>query len=333
MEEILERYPITDAEKNLRGKMLEELKGIFDGRSHKKLLIIGPCSADREDAVLEYVTRLKELQRKVEDTLFIVPRIYTSKPRTSGAGYKGLLHCPDCHDAREDISRGIIAMRSIHQKVVQNCEMFSADEMLYPEMLPYIADLLLYVAVGARSVENQQHRLVASGVDVPVGMKNPTSGNLSVMLNGIKAAQSAQRIIYNGWEVQTEGNPYAHGILRGYIDNEGINHANYQLKNIEKMYEQYQQQGILNASMLIDCNHSNSNKDYMAQGKIALDVFDMMRKDSRLNQFVKGIMIESYLKDGAQGFGMDEYGKSVTDTCLGWEKTEELVLHLAEMLS
>ncbi len=332
VEEVLEKYPITHAEKDLRSRKLMELKGIFNGSIKKKILIIGPCSADREDAVLEYAERLNRLQKQVEDVLFIIPRVYTSKPRTSGKGYKGLLHCPDFQDAQEDLSRGIVAMRSIHQKIVQNCQMFSADEMLYPDMLPYIADLLLYIAVGARSVEDQQHRLVASGVDVPAGMKNPTSGNLSVMLNGIQAAQAAQRIVYNGWEVQTDGNPYAHGILRGYVDYAGINHPNYQLESVEKLYNQYQQEGIMNCSILVDCNHSNSNKDYSLQGKIAMETFDMIRQDSRMNQFIKGLMIESYLMDGAQKFGMNEYGKSVTDACLGWEKTEELVLRLSEML-
>lgn len=330
--ELIEQYPISCKEIKRREEILQEAYNIITGKSKKKLLIIGPCSADREDAVLDYVVRLSILQEKVSESFLIFPRIYTSKPRTTGMGYKGLLHRPKATCEHDDIISGLIATRKLHQKVILNSGLFPADEMLYPELLSYIADLLGYVAVGARSVENQQHRLTASGLDIPVGMKNPTSGNYDVMLNAVIAAQHPQSLIYNGWEVQTLGNKYSHAILRGYTNFDGKSKPNYYYENIQELYDLYCLTGLAFPAVVIDCSHSNSNKKYDEQQRVAIDVFTSCKMNKSLNKFVKGIMIESYIKDGAQMIGEGIYGKSITDPCLGWEKTEKLVLKLAEML-
>ena len=332
IQEVVDKYPLNKSEKKEREKNLNEIQQIFSGRDSRKILIIGPCSADREDAVIEYVTRLSGLKEKVKDKFVIIPRIYTSKPRTNGQGYKGLLQRPQASLEHDDIAKGVMATRALHHNVIKNSGMFPADEMLYPEMLGYISDLLVYVAVGARSVENQQHRLTASGLEIPVGMKNPTSGNMDVMLNAIMAAQCAQTLMYNGWEVETDGNKYSHAILRGYTDITGKNRPNYYYEHIQELYDCYYKSSLRNPSVIVDCNHSNSNKHYDEQGRIAMEVFGTAVKSNTFNKFIKGIMIESYLEDGSQLIGEGIFGKSITDGCLGWKKTEELVKRLADML-
>lgn len=331
-EELRERFALTEEEKRKREELISEIKSVLDGTCRKKLLIIGPCSADREDAVLEYMVRLKKLKDEVSDTLLIIPRIYTSKPRTNGRGYKGLLHRPDPLGGVDNLSEGIVATRKMHIEVIHETGMFGADEMLYPEATYYISDLLSYAAVGARSVENQQHRLVASGMDVPVGMKNPISGDVDVMLNAILAAQSRQSLFYHGWECHTDGNPYAHAILRGYADVGGRTHSNYHYENITDIYDQYLKMNLKNISVLVDCNHSNSRKHYDEQMRIGREVIGECRESEVMNSFIKGLMVESYLVDGNQLAGEGVYGKSITDPCLGWEKTEKFVHELDEML-
>ena len=331
-EDIKKEFAITTQQKEKRSILLNQIQDIFSGKSDRKLLIIGPCSADREDAVLDYMYKLKNLSRKVEDKLLIIPRIYTSKPRTTGGGYKGLVHRPDSQSISDDIYDGIIASRKIHLKVIQETGMFGADEMLYPEAHFYITDLLVYTAIGARSVENQQHRLVSSGLDMPVGMKNPTSGDNEVMLNAIIAAQSKQSCIYHGYECETEGNPYAHAILRGYNDSFGIMHSNYHFENISDLYDLYKKKNMKEANVIIDCNHGNSRKHYDEQIRISKEVFSLCKDYSFVNNFVKGVMIESYLEDGSQLIGENIYGKSITDPCLGWDKTYRLVEELAEII-
>lgn len=328
--ELAKENSINENEVQLRAKCLKELKDILAGKSSKKVIIIGPCSADREDAVLEYVVRLKKLQERVHDKFLIIPRIYTSKPRTSGKGYKGLVHRPYATSKEDDIIAGIKLMRELHVKVIQESELFAADELLYPELYRYVEDLLVYMAIGARSVEDQQHRLVASGVDIPVGMKNPTSGSIDIMLNSIVAAQSKQYLPFAGWEVETEGNTYAHAILRGFTNSVGVNKANYYYENLCELHDKYYHMNLLNPSVVIDCNHANSNKRYEEQVRIAQSVFDSCRRNKEINKFVKGIMVESYLVDGNQMIGEGIYGCSITDPCLGWEKTKNMVLELAE---
>lgn len=330
IEEVVDRYSLNQEEKEKRLCALKDIQNVLKGNDSRKLLVVGPCSADREDAVIEYVMRLRQLQEKVQEKFIIVPRIYTSKPRTNGRGYKGMLHRPHVEEQQDDIVTGVLATRKLHYKIIKNCEMYPADEMLYPEMLSYISDLLVYVAVGARSVENQQHRLTASGLEIPVGMKNPTSGSMEVMLNAIIAAQYPQRLMYNGWEVETDGNPYAHAILRGYTELNGKNRPNYYYENIRELYDIYYKSNLNNSSVIIDCNHANSNKNYDEQGRIAKDVFGTAKKNASLNRFIKGIMVESYLEDGSQMIGEGIFGKSVTDGCLGWEKTKNLILEIAE---
>lgn len=308
-----------------------EIADVFASRSDKLLLIIGPCSADREDAVLEYISRLAKVQEKVKDEILIIPRIYTNKPRTTGDGYKGMVHQPD-PNAAEDMLEGILAIRRLHTRAISETGFFCADEMLYPENYRYLSDLLSYVAVGARSVENQQHRLTASGIDIPVGMKNPTGGDLSVMMNSIVAAQSGHTFIYRGWEVTSDGNPYAHAILRGYIDYAGRNVSNYHYEDLLRVEELYEQSNLTNPSIIVDTNHNNSGKKYLEQVRIAKDIVHSRNQNSDIKRLVKGLMIESYLEDGAQGTNEHVFGKSITDPCLGWEKTERLILDIAEKL-
>lgn len=328
--EVKEMYPLTgDMADNIE-KRSAELRDIFSGRSDKFLLIIGPCSADREDSVIDYILRLREIQEKVADKVFIVPRIYTNKPRTTGDGYKGLLHQPD-PNAKPDMFKGIVMIRKLHMKAVKETGFICADEMLYPENHKYIDDLLGYVAVGARSVENQQHRLTASGLEVPTGMKNPTSGDFAVMMNAITAAQHKHTFIYRGWEVHSGGNPYAHAILRGYMNKHGQSLPNYHYEDLMRLCDFYDQKELANPAAIIDTNHANSNKDPFEQVRIAKEVLNSRKYSDRVRKMVKGFMIESYIEDGAQKIGEGCYGKSITDPCLGWEKTERLILDIADM--
>ncbi|MCI7618058.1 MAG: 3-deoxy-7-phosphoheptulonate synthase [Firmicutes bacterium] len=329
--EIKEMFPVTEEMAALKAQRDEEIKDIIAGRSKKFLLIIGPCSADNEDAVIDYILRLRKVQEKVADKIFIVPRIYTNKPRTTGKGYKGLLHQPD-PGMNEDMLKGIIAVRETHIRAVKETGFTCADEMLYPENHRYLSDLLSYVAVGARSVEDQQHRLTASGLDIPVGMKNPTSGDFSVMMNSITAAQSSHTFIYRGWEVTSKGNTYAHAILRGYVNKRGRSLPNYHYEDLITVCDMYHQEGLENPAIIVDTNHANSGKKYMEQIRISKEVIHSMRSNADIGNMVKGLMIESYIEDGCQAIGEGVYGKSITDPCLGWEKSEKLICELAELL-
>ena len=331
-QELKSMYPLPEGKFAEKKKLSLELKDILAGKSKKFILIIGPCSADREDAVIDYISRLVKVQERVKDKILIIPRIYTNKPRTTGAGYKGMLHQPNPL-ADPDIMKGLIAIRKIHIRAVNETGFFCADEMLYPENHQFLSDLLSYVAVGARSVENQYHRLVASGLDLPVGMKNPTSGDLSVMMNSIKAAQSGHTFIYRNWEVESEGNPYAHAILRGYVDNHGTTHPNYHYEHLTTLYDYYcAAPELKNPACIVDCNHSNSGKQCTEQVRIAKEILHSMRHNSHISTLVKGLMIESYIEEGAQKPGECTYGKSITDPCLGWEKSERLIYDIAELL-
>ena len=326
--ELKERFPVSEKLKKIKSDRDDQIIDIFTGKDDRLLMIIGPCSADNEEAVLEYMKRLRELQDKVADKIFIIPRVYTNKPRTIGVGYKGMLHQPDPMK-KEDLMEGLIAIRKMHIHVVEETGFTCAEEMLYPENHRYLSDLLSYVAVGARSVENQQHRLTASGIGIPAGMKNPTGGDISVMINSIIAAQNPQKFIYRGWEVSTPGNPYSHAILRGYVDKFGRSHPNYHYEDLETVLSFYENHPELsNPAVIVDCNHSNSGKKYMEQIRIAKDVLHSRRIDSDMKSLVKGLMIESYLEDGNQKIGDGVFGRSITDPCLGWKKTEKLMLEL-----
>ena len=329
-QEVKEMYPLDEKLSLIKKQNDEEIRKIFTGESDKLLLIIGPCSADREVSVIDYCKRLRAVQERVKNEIVIVPRVYTNKPRTTGAGYKGMLHQPDPL-ASPDMLKGIIAIRSLHMHVLQETGFSTADEMLYPENHRYLSDLLSYVAVGARSVENQQHRLTASGASVPVGMKNPTSGDTSVMLNAINAAQSSHTFIYRGWEVESQGNDLTHAILRGYVDEEGKSHPNYHYEDLYNLAVEYEKKGFKNPAIIVDCNHSNSGKKYLEQIRIAKEVLHSTRHNELVNKMVKGLMIESYIEDGTQKVEECVYGKSITDPCLGWEKTEKLILEIAEL--
>ena len=329
--EIKEMFPVTEEMAALKNERDAEIKDIIAGRSKKFMLIIGPCSADNEDAVIDYILRLRKVQEKVADKIFIVPRIYTNKPRTTGKGYKGLLHQPD-PNMNEDMLKGIIAVRETHIRAVKETGFTCADEMLYPENHRYLSDLLSYVAVGARSVEDQQHRLTASGLSIPVGMKNPTSGDFSVMMNSIIAAQSSHTFIYRGWEVTSKGNPYAHAILRGYVNKRGRSLPNYHYEDLITVCDMYHQEGLENPAIVVDTNHANSGKKYLEQIRISKEVIHSMRSNADIGNMVKGLMIESYIEDGCQTIGEGVYGKSITDPCLGWEKSEKLIYELAELL-
>ena len=328
--EIKEMYPISAEAAAAKRSNDESIRDVLTGASRKLLLVIGPCSADREDAVIEYISRLRPLQERVADKILIVPRIYTNKPRTTGIGYKGMLHQPN-PQAQSDMLRGLIAIRKLHMRALAETGFSCADEMLYPENHRFLDDLLSYVAVGARSVEDQQHRMTASGLDIPVGMKNPTGGDLSVMMNALKAAQSAHTFIYRNWEVETAGNPLSHAILRGYVDSHGISHPNYHYEDLARLSALYAESGLQNPGVVVDTNHNNSGKKYEEQIRIAKEVLHSTRHSEQIRNLVKGLMVESYLEDGCQKPDGGVYGKSITDPCLGWEKTERLVLDLAEL--
>ena len=308
-----------------------EIQKVFPGESSKKLLIIGPCSADREDAVLDYTSRLAKVQEKVADKLILIPRIYTNKPRTTGEGYKGMVHQPD-PEKKEDMLQGLIAIRELHTRAIEQTGLTCADEMLYPENHRYLSDLLSYVAVGARSVENQQHRLTASGLDIPVGMKNPTGGDLSVMMNSMVAAQASHMFLYRGWEVKTKGNPLAHAILRGAVDPLGRTLPNYHYEDLMTLCELYAKKSLQNPAVIVDSNHSNSGKKYLEQVRICNEVLHSCRHSADIDRLVKGFMVESYIEDGSQKIGEGVYGKSITDPCLGWEKSERLIYEIADQL-
>ena len=329
--EIKKEFPLSERVSATRLARVEEMRAILDGRDRRLMLIIGPCSADREDSVMDYIHRLVPVQDEVKDKLLIVPRVYTNKPRTNGAGYKGMLHQPD-PSKKPDMLAGIIAIRRLHTRVVEETGFACADEMLYPEDHRYLSDILGYVAVGARSVENQQHRLVASGLDVPVGMKNPTGGGLSVMMNSIYAAMGDHTFLYRGWEVETYGNPYAHAILRGCVNERGESRPNYHYEDLVQLYKLYTERAIKNPACIVDCNHANSGKQYLEQTRIAKEVMHSKRYSADINALVKGLMIESYIQDGSQKITECTYGKSITDACLGWEKTRQLIFDLAELL-
>ncbi len=329
-QEIKKMYPLSEELQEIKGKNDEEIQKVFSGESDKLILVIGPCSADREDAVIDYIKRLRTVQNKVQDKIIIIPRIYTNKPRTTGAGYKGMLHQPD-PNSREDMLKGIISIRKLHMKALEETGFSCADEMLYPENHRYLSDLLSYVAVGARSVEDQEHRLTASGLDIPVGMKNPTSGDLSVMMNSINAAQHSHTFIYRGWEVVSQGNPMAHAILRGYVDKRGVSHPNYHYEDLVLLAELYEKAGLDNPGVIVDTNHANSGKKWYEQVRIAKEVLHSTRHNENVKKIVKGLMIESYIEDGCQKVEEGVYGKSITDPCLGWEKTEKLIMDIYDL--
>ncbi len=329
--DVKEQYPVSAQAEEIIQTRANEIRNIFTGKSDKLILVIGPCSADNEDTVIDYISRLRNVQDKVADKIFIIPRIYTNKPRTTGDGYKGMLHQPDPNE-KPDMYKGIVSIRKLHMRALEETGFSCADEMLYPENHRYLSDILAYVAIGARSVENQQHRLTASGLDVPVGMKNPTSGDISVMMNSITAAQHKHTFIYRGWEVHSQGNPLAHAILRGYVNKHGQSMPNYHYEDLVHLAETYAQSGLLNPAVIVDTNHANSGKKYLEQVRIAKEVLHSCRHDNDVKKMVKGFMIESYIEDGAQKIGENTYGKSITDPCLGWEKTERLILDMAELL-
>lgn len=329
--EIKEQYPVGEKEKIIKAERDEEIKRIFTGESDKFLLIIGPCSADYPKSVLEYIERLKVIQDEVKDKVLIIPRIYTNKPRTTGAGYKGMLHQPD-PDKNPDMLSGIVAIRDLHLRALHDYGFTCADEMLYPANYRYLSDIISYIAVGARSVENQEHRLVSSGIDVPVGMKNPTGGDLTVMMNAISAAQHSHTFIYRGWEVTSDGNPLAHAILRGYTGRNGNSVSNYHYETLSEMVELYKKSGLLNPAVIIDTNHANSGKKYSEQPRIAKDVIYSCTHNDDIKKMVKGLMVESYLEDGCQKIGEHVYGKSITDPCIGWKKTEKLIYNVADTI-
>ena len=323
--------PLTERMAQIKARRDESIRAVFEGTSDKFLLIIGPCSADHREPVLEYISRLRKITDRVSDKIIIIPRIYTNKPRTTGQGYKGMLHQPD-PEAKPDMYKGLVAIRDLHLAALRDYDFSCADEMLYPDNYRYLSDLLAYVAVGARSVENQQHRLTASGIEVPVGMKNPTGGDLNVMMNAIVAAQSSHTFIYRGWEVTSDGNPCAHAILRGYLDYSGRSVSNYHYEDLLRVSELYETSKLANPSVIVDTNHNNSGKRYLEQIRIAKDIVHSRNQKADIKRLVRGLMIESYLEDGAQGVHEHVFGKSITDPCLGWEKTEQLIFDLAEKL-
>lgn len=329
--EIIEEYSLSSNLTALKQERDAEIKKVITGESDKFLVIIGPCSADNEDSVCDYTNRLAKVQEKVKDKLIIIPRIYTNKPRTTGEGYKGIVHQPDPEKA-SDLLGGLIAMRKMHIRAVEESGLTCADEMLYPENYSYLSDILSYVAIGARSVENQQHRLTVSGMDIPAGMKNPTGGDLSVMMNSVVAAQASHEFIYRGWEVKTSGNPLAHTILRGAVDQYGSCHPNYHYEDLIQVVEMYEKRDLQNPAAIVDANHSNSNKKFHEQIRIVKEVLHSRKHDSAVEKLVKGVMIESYIEEGAQKICDHVYGKSITDPCLGWEDSEHLLYTIAELV-
>ncbi len=328
-EVLQELYPLTEEQKKLKQHKDEEIKAVITGASDKFLVIIGPCSADHEDSVCEYTSRLARIQEQVKDKILIIPRIYTNKPRTTGEGYKGIVHQPD-PEKKEDFMEGLIAMRKMHLRSISETGFFAADEMLYPENWPYISDILSYVAVGARSVEDQQHRMTVSGFDVPAGMKNPTSGTLSVMLNSIYASQHPHSFIYRGYEVETGGNLLAHAVLRGSVNKHGRSLPNYHYEDLAMLYSLYQEYDLVNPACIIDANHNNSNKQYEQQIRIVKEVMHSRKLNSDIHTMVKGVMVESYIEEGCQKIGEGVYGKSITDPCLGWTASEQLIYDIAD---
>lgn len=329
--EIKEQYPVPEDIAKLKANRDSAIKDVITGDSDKFLVIVGPCSADNEDSVLDYTSRLAKVQEKVEDKIIIIPRVYTNKPRTTGEGYKGMLHQPDPEKA-PDLLKGIIAIRKMHLDIIKETGLTPADEMLYPENFWYLADLLSYVAVGARSVEDQQHRLTVSGMDVPAGMKNPTSGDYSVMLNSVVAAQCAHKFIYRGWEVETQGNDLAHTILRGAVNKHGQCIPNYHYEDLQRLLFMYEKRNLKNPAVIVDANHSNSNKKYLEQIRIVKEILHSCRHSADVRNLVKGVMIESYIEEGSQKVGDGVYGKSITDPCLGWNDTEKLIYDIADSL-
>ena len=324
------QYPVPEEVKKIKKIRDDEIRKIFTGESDKFVVLVGPCSADNEESVCEYVNRLKKVADKVSDKLMIIPRVYTNKPRTTGDGYKGMLHQPD-PNADENMLKGLIAIRKLHIKALNETGFSCADEMLYPENHLYLSDVLSYVAVGARSVENQFHRLTASGLDIPVGMKNPTSGDLSVMMNSIRAAQHPHTFVYSGWEVNSAGNTLAHAILRGSVDKNGQAIPNYHYEDLIKLCDLYAKSGLENPAVIVDTNHSNSAKKFDEQPRIAKEVLHSTRYSKGIGKMVKGLMIESYIEDGSQPSDGKIYGKSITDACLGWDKTERLIYDIADL--
>ena len=328
--DLKEEYPLSQAIAGLKRERDQELRDIFTGKLDKFVVLVGPCSADNEDAVCEYVSRLGKLKDRFSEKIMLVPRIYTNKPRTTGEGYKGMLHQPS-PDKAPDLLNGIIAIRKMHIRAIEESGLTAADEMLYPENRSYLDDLLSYEAVGARSVENQQHRLTASGMDIPVGMKNPTSGDFSVMLNSVKAAQSSHRFLYRGYDVSTDGNDLAHVILRGGVDKYGTCVPNYHYEDLIRLLDMYQKRDLKNPAAIVDVNHSNSDKKFKEQIRIVSEVLHSRNYNSELKKLIKGVMIESYLVEGNQPISSERvYGKSITDPCLGWEDTERLLYKIAE---
>lgn len=330
--EIKADYPVTQKVAQVKRERDAMIRKVFTGESEKFLVIIGPCSADNEEAVCEYINRLSRVQEEVADKLILIPRIYTNKPRTTGEGYKGILHQPD-PEKKPDLLHGLIALRKMHMRAIEESGLTAADEMLYPENWRYLDDILSYVAIGARSVENQQHRLVVSGMDVPAGMKNPTSGDFSVMLNSVVAAQLKQNFIYRNWEVETNGNPLTHTILRGAVNKHGNAIPNYHYEDLQLLLEKYNERDLSNPAVIVDANHSNSNKQYKEQIRIVKEVLHSRSLSHDIHHLVKGVMIESYLVEGSQKIGCANhiYGKSITDPCLGWEDSERLIHTIAEM--
>ncbi len=328
---IIEELPLSFELAEVKRKRDEEIASVFRGESNRFLLIVGPCSAHDEEAVCEYVGRLARMQEQVEDKIILIPRIYTNKPRTTGIGYKGMAHQPDPKEA-PNIVEGIRAIRRMHIRALRESHLTAADEMLYPFNYPYLEDVLSYVAIGARSVENQQHRLTVSGLDIPVGLKNPTSGDLEVMLNAVMAAQASHRFSYNGWEVITSGNPLAHCILRGAVNHYGQNIPNYHYEDLMRVSEIYLERGFNNPAIIVDTNHSNSNKKFREQPRIAHEVMNSRDYSDLIRRMVKGLMVESFLVEGRQDVNEGIFGKSITDPCLGWDETERLILDLAGRL-
>ena len=329
--EIKEQFPLPENLIKLKADRDIMIKDIFTGKSNKFLLVIGPCSADNEDAVCDYVSRLAAVQEKVKENILIIPRIYTNKPRTTGMGYKGMLHQPD-PEKKPDLLAGLLAIRKMHIRVISETGLTAADEMLYPENYRYFSYILSYVAIGARSVEDQQHRLTVSGMDIPAGMKNPTSGDFSVMLNSVIAAQAGHTFIYRGWEVKTDGNSLTHTILRGAVNKHGQCIPNYHYEDLIRLHEMYGELDLTNPAVIVDTNHSNSAKQYIEQIRISKEILHSKRHSSDINQFVKGLMIESYIEPGNQKVGEGIYGKSITDACIGWEQTERLIYDIADLL-
>ncbi len=330
-EELIEQFPLSAELAELKRERDRAIARVFTGDSQKFLVIVGPCSADNEDSVCDYVNRLAKVQEKVDDKLIIIPRIYTNKPRTTGEGYKGMVHQPD-PEKKPDLFEGLIAIRKMHIRSIQETHLFAADEMLYPENWPYLADLLSYVAVGARSVEDQQHRLTISGIDIPCGMKNPTSGDISVMMNACVAAQGSHTFLYRGWEVQTDGNPFTHTILRGAVNKHGQTFPNYHFEDIMNLYHHYEKMDLKNPAVIIDANHANSGKQYLEQPRIVEEILHSRRLSSEIRSLVKGVMIESYIEGGNQKICDHVYGKSITDPCLDWKNTEHLIYRMADLV-